>query len=304
MKTIFTSEEIKNNITKEQYKKITLLGESLNKRFSKCNSVFFRRYNMYNIAEIIINKEVKNESDLYKETLLSSSIYPNNAAFAKILLENGLDLETLDCLNSKNDEEKELLLSQIDRLSEKLCGTNNQKNIIINKINQLLVFNPEYLIPEKELIELNEKTKEITNSLKNNSNIEFIYYNLIRNTGKVSFKYNVIINDSTKDITPVLSEISTLLDKYLKEGKELKNIEFCISITGKNKFQEKINENPEKICNQMLNSKILFNNNSDLVESISNAIYSSKGKEKNKEYINALAYKLPEKNKKLKINHR
>lgn len=304
MKTAFSAKEIESGISKEQYKKVNSLGKVLNKKFSKCNSIFFGRYNMYNIAEIIIEKEFKNESEIFKDMLLANTLFPKNKDFAQILLANGLNLETLEYLNKENSNKNKYLLNELDKLSQDYFGTNILKNVIQNKINQLLVFRPEFLIPEKELIKINKATIELTNSLKNKNSINFLYYSIIRSTGKVTFEYNIILDGETKDITNSLNEIAEDLEKYLKAGNELKNIEVKISGISKNKFIEALNDNPEEISNKILNSKILYSKDSDLVETICNVInYNRQNKEKN-EYINATIYKLPETKKLTKTSKR
>lgn len=304
MKIAFSSKEIENGISKEQYKKVNSLGKVLNKKFSKCNSIFFGRHNMYNIAEIIIEKEFKNESEIFKEMLLANALFPKNKDFAQTLLANGLNLETLEYLNKENSSKNKYLLNELDKLSQNYFGTNVLKNVIQNKINQLLVFRPEFLIPEKELIKINNATKELTNELKTKENIGFLYYNIIRSTGKVTFEYNIILDGETIDIANSLNEIAEHLEKYLKKGNELKNIEVEISGISKSKFFERLNINPEETCSKILNSKILYSKDSELVETICNAInYNRQNKDKN-EYINATIYKLPETKKYVKVNIR
>lgn len=295
MGTIHNTTEIKEGITRELYEKINKLANLLNMKFTKCKSQLFGRYYIYNLGETIVNSMTKDESTLYKDMLLTSIIFPDNEKFGKSLIHEGLTLKMLHILQNENSKKREILLEQIEKYAERNCGTIQAKNAVLNKINQILVFNPEYLVPEKELTILNKKTKELTEKLKNNSNVEFIYYNIVRNNEKILFEYNVVLSATNESIAPTMSEIANLIEEFILGTNRLENISVDVSVVEKNKFIKTLNQEPQTTCDKILKSKILYSKNSDLVGYISDVIQTTSKRNNNNLYVNAVTYSLNKK---------
>jgi len=148
MEKLYTPEMIALEITKEKLAEIKNEGSKINYRTTNHSCIRYDYRYLIQRAEEIAFKggKHKDESLLFKNLLAANIVFPNDLKFADIINNNGLTIEELNLVNDRTSShaEKLTILLKLAKIFKQHYGV-IMTTLIVNKINELIVFNPELL---------------------------------------------------------------------------------------------------------------------------------------------------------------
>lgn len=259
---IYTANEIAEQISKEDFERIAKLGNKYRNIICNNNDITQNTHcdlNKNNEEIIYIFDKFSNKSNIEKNMIASVINFPDNENFCTFLKNNNIDLEKIKLLNNLLDNSlieskniKASALLELLKLKINICAKEyfniDNVNLVINKINQLVVFYPEMLLTKKDKTDLNKIDKiltELTETISNVDELELMFYTINKNNDETEVKLNIVFNENGSGIAPQLLKISEEVESYIELINKLTNIIFDLQLTTKTYFLNELTKGNE-----------------------------------------------------------
>lgn len=205
MKTIYTVNEIKKNLSNKKYVELSNIAKYISK--NELNKID-KKFNYNTWKNILADIKVKNyeSNQLYQDLLVGHILFPNEIEIINLLI-SGFTREEFADLNNPE------ILNELNKITNYKGYNLDMKSVLINRINEIIALRGILFLNDQERLEITNIKIQIANILKDITGIYSLEYDIDILTNPITVNAKIIYdNHIIKNINEIVTLISNALN--------------------------------------------------------------------------------------------